>query len=502
MTIRPNHAQISYGDHGTTITPFNNKQTSAEAEFILKRIDGRARMRKAALEGHNSSEPNHVLRELRQDMYERGQRTAQETAKALAGHARELGNLAVEPLDPALIEAEAETSATTAATRPLQDLVPSEAVHQVQRRKLNNFRAERQLDRDATHPDVPLATIMLITAMLVEAAGAIVLFNDASNGAAEAMTFGFLAAFITAVLGLALGGLIRPLRWEPHPTTLLGKVGRALQAGGALTISLILLAANLGFGHFRDNVAAAGQGIGPGLEALVLSPDFTIIFRPLHWFAFQTTQGFLMTFMGLVLAGFAAWKGYTGFSDKVPGYSTADRAYRTAANVALAHQDALRDSVATTLDHADAILAARLARDADSVARARELLSQATFIADQYGATRDNLVNIGNTVVRALMEAYQEVRPDLPDYLGPGAFFGPDDFPSPLASLSRFQQGTQALEAGHAANRAHVPALKRNLLALRRRLCSEVERAIARVAGHDHDAAARQARMPLDGRAS
>jgi hypothetical protein len=203
--------------------------------------------------------------------------------------------------------------------------------------------------------------------------------------------------------------------------------------------------------------------------------------------------------LGLCLGGLAAWKGYSGLSDPVPEYTEVDRAFRDAANAALAHQDAVRNVITDTCDREDAALTERLEGDGQIVSRARELAGQAAYIGDQYVATRDNLVNIANTVVMALIEASQEVRPDLPDYLGPNAFYGPGDFPTPAASLAWFEDRVRKLEALQAFNLATVPALRRRLLDVRRRAMAKAEEAIAKVAEHDHDAATRAARTTLMG---
>lgn len=486
---------IRYGDFGTVVTPLTNHQIEVEAAKLLQDSKARQRMRQAAVSGINSAETHSLLREVRLDLTERALRAAQQADGPIAALARELGRLKIEPLIPESIHLNAETETARDIRQPLAGVIPSEAAHQERLRYRNSFRAERGIRRDALHPNGQLTAITIGSMVLIEAAMVMALFNDASNHWSEVMVMGVLAALTTAGLGLGLGFTLRHVLHGRPPETVLEKATRFAAHAGAVGLGLTLATLNLGFGHYRDKLAAAAQGA----EFELIAPDFSIVARPWEWLSFDTTQGILLTLLGLGLAAFGAWKGYRGFSDPVPGYTKVDRAYRDAANTALRQQEQLREAVGDAIDREEAALGARMAMDLQTVERARELVDQAALIAEQYAATKDNLVGIGNVFVKHASEAYQEVRPDLPDYLGPSAFYHADDFPALKTDLAKLEAKALALQEAHATNMANVPVTRQGLMKLRQRFMSMVERMLAKLAGHDLADATRAAHSTLQG---
>lgn len=231
-------------------------------------------------------------------------------AQALA---QQLQQLSASPSrDPAILHhrtVDQLTGSVTARAPAIREAVANERTRAAEREA---WRHEHDVARPADYPKSKLVHFKWLgVAVAGEAiAEATLLMPATPDGMLGATGLALSVTALTTALGLAIGfGAVRYLASS--------SATKRTAAWGALPVlTTLVLLVSFYVAHYRH---VAGTANDTPADAQVVEHLLTQPFD-------LTGPGWLLLFMSLACAAFAAWKGYTA-SDPIPGYEKVDRAY-------------------------------------------------------------------------------------------------------------------------------------------------------------------------------
>jgi len=308
------------------------------------------------------------------------------------------------PAEKAKLEAEALRS------REMESLCGAADREREAWRDLEHFKSEHKLERNAEYPDtIALPVFWLLLVTLIETAVNAFVFAEASEhgyigGIAQAGIFSVLNVGVAAgfVGFLCLRAIEHRSVWR--------KVLGFLGAGIGL---LFAITWNAGVAHFRELIAA-----NPDLLSTsdLLTGGADILTRiKIDPFGIHSMQGWALFVLGLVAAGFAAWKGFVGFDDRYPGFGKRDRALRRAQDVYAKAKNEHKDAVAAIFHAERDWLKARSASDERVAQETSEIVAQARQRGREY---RDSCLDLSRAC-KSLLRKYRETNSRVRDPFSP-----------------------------------------------------------------------------------
>lgn len=473
--------EIIFGDPNQKIVALTEQGQAGKGQDLALRHNGPEASRQAAMEGHNSPIAGSWLQAILSETSHKLLSMLQLASAELREERRKVDGKNVRSIDRRLFISDASgSSADMLLAHSSPHGHAAWARHNAER-ELNQLKADRGgIKRRALEPSITRTAAVTSVVMIVEGIAGFVLFADISNGPIEAAIYSGLATATTLAAGGTIGAAARHAFHGPLVTSVVQRIKRGIAWFGVVGGTLALVGSALLIGHYRDDVAAAAVSDNapvPKLSLAHLTPD--------AWFDFQTLQGLLMTGISVVCGLIAAWKAYSGFSDPIPGYTRTQRAFNRAANELLEREDDLRE--AATAIHAShvAALQERIETDASTVHLVRESADKADIVMSQYaGATLDT-IDTHNTAVRICQEAYQQIRPDLPDYFKRAYLSAADVTALPDHAL-RIRARADELDAAHEGNLSTAIGIRMDLTELRAKVSRRITAASQIAGGHDH----------------
>lgn len=217
--------------------------------------------------------------------------------------------------DPAVVHHRVVDALTAVVAERAPSIREAVALERTRAAELAAFRDEQHIARPAEYPKSKLVHFrwLGVTVGVETIAESTLLIPATPDGLIGAGALALGVAIMTTILGLLIG--FGAFRYMASPSVA-KRVGSWL-ALPALAGALLLVA--LYVAHYRH---VAGVSVDTPDDAQVIAHLLTQPFE-------LTGPGWLLLFVSLACAAFAAWKGYTA-SDPIPGYEKVDRAYANA----------------------------------------------------------------------------------------------------------------------------------------------------------------------------
>lgn len=463
--LRADLAEIPFGH---SVVPKNNQAVNNEVKALLRRTDAENRMRRAAVDGTDTTDAVGVIQEIYLDGDERAGRAHAQAEGEIKQREMTVSENTIDPLNADLILAETKAAAEQAVQERTHDCVlATEEAHRLDR-ECKAFRASHKVQRDPYAPD-PIKTVcLLISGILFEVFAGIVFYKDVSNSMLDAAMTASLASL--AVTGAGVGAGFAAI-WALN-----GQGVTRMAAATAMAIAALLAwMISLWLAHDRDQLAAYVAD-----EVFLRRIDPMLVFKPWEWLNFATIQGPMLLVITLGIAAFAAIKGYYGFVDPLPGYSRLWSLYRKAANHAASRQADLREAAQEPLDQAVEHLKWSKGEEADKVARALKAAEEAEYVELQYRQSVNLAHSICNTALRTAKDAWLTVRPELPTFFQ-SAFYTPADVPPLTTTANTVRQAAVSVRDQHRANDTTRTEIQTRIAQYRHQLAGENEARLASV---------------------
>jgi hypothetical protein len=474
-------ADARYGNAREKISAITPDGQSTRARDLAQRHGGSEAARQAALEGHNSSILGSALQGIRSETSLQLDTLHQAASADSVEVATGVDGLLVTTLSEPQMVSEAEAESAVALQDHATGFGEAASAKAEADRRLRHHKANHgDLSRDAYLPNISRMMTLAFAVVAVEVLLGLALFADVTNGLLEAVIYSVLSTATTLAAGGLTGASARHAFNGPHAPSKMQRLKRGIAWVGVAAGSVLLAGSALLVGHYRDEVAAAAVS-----EAYVVPKLSMAHLAPWAWFDFQTLQGLLMTVVSMGCGIFAAWKAYSGFSDPVPGFTRVQKAFNSAKNELLRREEELRAMEKAIHERHLAVLQERLDQDAATIKTVRQAADRIAVIASQYRAATQDVLDTHNTAVRIHQEAYQQIRPDLPDYIAT-AYLSASAV-APL-SIDPADLKVRAIEFQgiHEGNLDVAVRIRMRLVELRAKLSRRISAASQEAGKHDH----------------